>query len=205
MADFFHHGSRRVNALVWATVFALAIAYAASRVSAHESPVAHVDRTMAMWVKDGRLFLRYRVQVPEMLAVMQLYEADTDRDGKVTDAEWDAFYKGMSAKLKGLLRVELAGKPAEWEAVGGVATDPQLGQTYLFSTKLPPLADKAAKIDGRMRDEFSRLYPGSYRYLNTAEVPEDAKRIEAELDAATEKLDGAHPALLLLKFAIEAK
>lgn len=205
MASLIQRNSRCVIVLVSAIVFALVIACSEVRVSAHESPVAHVDRTMVMWVKDGRLFLRYRVLVPEMLAMMQLYEADTDRDGKVSDAEWDAFYKGMSAKLKGLLRVEFAGKPAVWEIVGGVTTDAQLGQTYLYSTKLPAPTAKAARVEGRLRDEFSGLYPGSYRYLNTADVPDGAKRIEAELDSATEKLDGVHPALLLLKFSVETE
>lgn len=195
------HGGGRLAALTLLCVISIA-----APGQAHESPVAHVDRTMTMWAKDGRLYLRYRVQVPELMAMMQLHEADTNRDGKVSDAEWDVFRDGMVKRMKGLLRVEFEGKTSELEIVGKLTADAQLGQTYLFSAPLPTAGDaKDAKKSARLRDEFSRIYPGACRYLNSVAIPEGAKRIEAELETQVEKADGAHPAIVVLKFTVDGK
>ncbi|MCX5658101.1 MAG: hypothetical protein NTW19_00060 [Planctomycetota bacterium] len=166
----------------------------------HESPVDHVDRDMAMWVADGRLFLSYRVQVSERMAMMQLNQADVNSDGKVSDAERRKYFETWQGALAKLLQLQMDGRAIAWTPVGEVAFDARLGQTYLFSAALP--ANLSEGAPWRLKDLFSRQYPGQYRYRQTPALAAGASPVICELEKNISDVGEEHPEIVVLVFKL---
>lgn len=168
-------------------------------VHAHESPVDHVDREMAAWVSGGRLYIRYRARLTERMAIMELDAADTDRDGSVSDAELDAYLTKRHKQIASQLRMEADGKMIAWTLEGKVKLDPGLGQTFLFSA---PVNGFTSTTRLRLVDRYSRQYPGGFRYLANAELPEGAARVTAEAGETSDPRKGEHPEEITLIFRL---
>ncbi len=171
----------------------------------HESAVDHVDRTLAMWVLDGTLYVSYHCQLTERAAMMQLDQADADGDGVVGDAEREAGDAAATARFGALLRIELAGAPLPLRPVAGVVRDPGLGQTYLFSASLPVdhVGAHGELIDGTADD-----YPGETRFIQQPAMPAGARAVTGAWDEHSDpehandpSEDHAdHPAVVRIRF-----
>lgn len=182
--------TRRWLLFVWLAVLSAA--------HAHESPVDHVDRTLTLWARDGRLFVACRLQLTLRMALLQFHEADADRDGAVSAPELAKFLEASAVRLRGLLRAEIGGRPLAWDAAVRTSLEPGLAQRFIFSAPLGDVAKE--RWEGRLSDGFSVHYPGHYRFLNTGEIPADAQRLLAEFAPETERLPGGHPARVVVKF-----
>ena len=167
---------------------------------AHESPVDHVDRTLTLWVQDGRLFVACRLQLTLRMALLQFHEADADRDGTVSALELAKLLEASAVRLRGLLRAEVGGRPLTWDATVRTTLEPGLAQRFVFSAPLGDIGP--GRWEGRLSDGFSAHYPGHYRFLNTGEIPADAQRLLAEFAPETERLPGGHPARVVVKFTV---
>ena len=180
--------------LVWLVLLSVA--------QAHESPVDHVDRTLTLWVQEGRLFVACRLQLTLRMALLQFHAADADRDGTVSAPELANFLEASAVRLRGLLRAEIGGRPLAWDAAIHTSLEPGLAQRFVFSA---PLGDVGTeRWEGRLSDGFSVHYPGHYRFLNSGEIPAGAQRLVAEFAPETERLPGGHPARVVVKFSIAA-
>ena len=182
--------TRRWLLFVWLAVLSAA--------HAHESPVDHVDRTLTLWARDGRLFVACRLQLTLRMALLQFHEADADRDGAVSAPELAKFLEASAVRLRGLLRAEIGGRPLAWDAAVRTSLEPGLAQRFIFSAPLGDVGKE--RWEGRLSDGFSVHYPGHYRFLNTGEIPADAQRLLAEFAPETERLPGGHPARVVVKF-----
>ena len=167
---------------------------------AHESPVDHVDRTLTLWVQDGRLFVACRLQLTLRMALLQFHAADTDRDGAVSAPELAKFLEASAVRLRGLLRAEVGGRPLAWDTAIRTTLEPGLAQRFVFSAALGEVGKE--RWEGRLSDGFSAHYPGHYRFLNTGEIPTGAQRLLAEFAPETERLPGSHPARVVVKFTV---
>ena len=164
---------------------------------AHESPVDHVGRTLRMWVEGDRLHLEYRLQLTERAALLQLARIDTDRDGKISDAEREAFFAGFASQLAGRFHVQIDGRPLELQPDASVQLDPGLGQTYRFTAPIASLA--TGKHAGQFIDDYSRAYPGPYRWR---QVPATNRVTILLPDPAATQPTQSHPDILVLDFEL---
>ena len=167
---------------------------------AHESPVDHVDRTLTLWVQDGRLFVACRLQLTLRMALLQFHAADADRDGTVSASEMAKFLEAAAVRLRDLLRAEVGGRPLAWDAAIRTSLEPGLAQRFVFSAPLGEVGKET--WEGRLSDGFSVHYPGHYRFLNTGEIPAGAQRLLAEFAPETERPPGGHPARVVVKFTL---
>ena len=129
---------------------------------AHESPVDHVSRTMSMWIADGRLTLSYRLQITERSALLELQAMDTDHDGKISDAERDAYFADRTKWVARQITITMDGTTVTLSPVGKVTLDPQFGQSYLFEARGDQL--QPGRHTGQLIDDYARKFPGYYRY-----------------------------------------
>ena len=176
------------------------VAFLCAPVRAHESPVDHVDRTLTLWVQDGRVFVACRLQLILRMALLQFHEADADRDGVVSERERARVFEATAERLRGLLRAEVGGRALVWDGAVRVTLEPGLAQRFVLSA---PLGDAAKGAwAGRLSDGFSGQYPGHYRFLNTGEIPAGAQRVVADFAPETERVAGGHPARVVVKFTL---
>ena len=186
-------------ALGWLVAIWL-IGFSCVAVRAHESPVDHVDRTLTLWVQDGRLFVACRLQLSLRMALLQFHEADGDRDGVVSEREMAKAMEASAERLRGLLRAEVGGRALGWDGAIRVTLEPGLAQRFVLSAPLGEAAKGA--WEGRLSDGFSGQYPGHYRFLNTGEIPAGAQRVVAEFAPETERIAGGHPARVVVRFKL---
>ena len=181
-----------------AALFTAALLFSTTPALAHESPVDHVERTMSMWIADGRFMLSYRLAISERSALLELHAMDTDRDGKISDAERDAYFLARARWLASQVKIEMDGVAVPLSPVGRVTLDPQFGQSYLFEG--PADQFKPGKHTGRLVDDYARKYPGYYRYHEV-----DAKR-GAAVHAEPPPVDPDspdHPTIMNLKLSVD--
>ncbi len=169
--------------------------------SAHESPVDHVDRTIQMWVEDGELHVSYRILLPERAVLVQLNRMDTDGDGVISPREREVYFQAFADRIAPLLRVELDGRPLALQPDGPVALDPQLGETFVFSTPLGHLAVGTHR--GRLRDLYSQAYPGPYRLKASPQVAPQVLAVTVTEAPETQHL-AEHAGMIVLDFELKA-
>ncbi len=166
---------------------------------AHESPVDHVDRGIRIWIEGEAIFLRYQLQLSERAATMQLKDMDSNLDGAVSDSERDAFLGGFAANLANHLRMQIGERPLELKPAGRVELRPQFRQVYGFSA--PCGALKSGSHAGKLRDEYSRNYPGMYRWDGAKERTAPGPRVLVTEAPRSQEASG-HPAVLVLNFNV---
>lgn len=187
------------RAIARAVMAAVVMLGASSLGVAHESPVDHVNRQMQLWVAGGRLFVRYRIELTDRMAMMQLMAADLDGDGTVNDAEREALLRRLRERMRAGLRLEIAGQAVAWDHAEPVRLDARFGQTCVFATPVP--ANVAEGVSGQLSDESSREYPGAFRYLRRAEVPAGATPVHVEDNDDGMTAPGNHAtAMMVLRF-----
>ncbi len=143
--------------------------------TAHDSAVADVDRTVSMWVVDGRVWLSYRRQITEDAALLELDHADADGDGRISDAESLARFDAAAQAIASRLKLRSNAGELRLEPVGHAVLDPAFGQTFLFSAALPATAaDGWTLVDGTMRE-----HPGEERYIQAPDLPPGARAVTA--------------------------
>lgn len=163
---------------------ALILAWGSS--PSHESTIDHVDRVLAMWVQDGVLYLSYRRQITERVAIFELNQADLDQDGRVDDDELRQHLAARALRVSGRLHLEVAGRSLPLLPSGEVVLDPAMGQTFVFRAELPPVH---AGLVGRLSDHSVREYPGETRFLQSPVLPPGARAVAGEWD---DPMDAAH-------------
>lgn len=183
-----------------ALILSLAIVLLAPlRPLAHESPVDHVDRAIRIWIDGDSLFVRYQLQLSERAAMMQLKDLDADADGIISDSERMAFFSAFAAKLARQLRVQIGGRSMELKLSGRVELLPQFRQVFLFSAPAGSL--KSGTHTGKLSDEYSRNYPGVYRWDGAKERAPSGPRVLVSEAPKSQEISG-HPAVLVLKFNV---
>jgi hypothetical protein len=165
---------------------------------AHDSPVDHVDRALRIYVQDGKLFVRYQVQLTERSALMQLGTMDTNRDGKVSDAERDGYFTKLSAELAAQLKLTLGEKNVALKPSGAVAFLPQFRQSFTFVADVTLPAGKTA---GELVDHYSRNFPGAYRWDEPKGAVEKGPRVIVSEAPRVHGTEG-HPSVLVVKFDV---
>ena len=166
---------------------------------AHESPVDHVDRAIRIWIEGDSLFLRYQLQLSERAAMMQLKTMDADADGAVSENERDVFFSAFAERLAKDLHVQLGERTAELKPTGRVELLPQFRQVFVFSA--PTGALTPGSLGGKLSDEFSRNYPGVYRWDGMKENSKSGPRVVVREAPKSQEAVG-HPAVLVLKFEV---
>jgi hypothetical protein len=180
------------------TLTIVTLSILASAALAHDSPIDHVDRVVQMRVEDGRLHVVYKFRVEERQAMLQLHRMDVDRDGKISEAERQTYFAGVSAELVKQLKVEVGGRELKLAIDGPVKLSADLSQTFRLSAPLGELA--AGTHVGKLTDDFSRTHPGPYRYSPRA-VEKGAVRVEVGEGPKLEQA-GGHPAMIVLNFRV---
>jgi len=173
--------------------------FASGLALAHESPIDHVEREFQFWVKDNQLFLSYRLQTTDRATLMELKQMDGNGNGKITDAERDAFLTQKADVIAKSFALEVNQKPLTFAPVGTVVRDRKLGQTFLFSAPLPPL--KPGSNPGKLVDGYSRKYPGGFRWKARPEVRPGELRVEP-LTPPPQPGSTLHPPWIELNFEI---
>ena len=174
------------------------VACIASPLSAHDSPIDHIDRVVQIYADAGRLHLIYRYRCEERQVLLQLHQMDTNHDGKISDEERDAYFGHIADQLTHQLHVEVDGRALPLTVDGPVQLAPDLGQTYHLSAPLGNLSE--GSHTGKFSDDFSRTHPGSYRWS-----PRQFDRNGIDIDAieapGLEQM-GPHPAMIVVKLSI---
>lgn len=166
---------------------------------AHESPIDHVERDLQLNVKNGKLMLIYRLQPTERAALMELKQMDGNADGKISDAERDAYFAALAESIAKKFTLTLDKQPLTFAVDGKVKRDGKLGQTFRFVAPLPPL--KPGRHEGLLVDGHSREYPGAFRWKQAGGG--SAKEIRVEpLTLPDDPRIRQHPPWLELKFEI---
>jgi hypothetical protein len=190
----------RVSRSCFTLIIALAIVLLAPvRPLAHESPVDHVDRTIHIWIEGDSIFLRYQLQLSERAAMMQLKDMDADTNGAVSDSERDAFFAAFSSQLAPKLQLQIGERSLDMKPFGHVELLPQFRQVFVFSAPIGSL--KAGSHAGKLSDEYSRNYPGVYRWGGAKERARSGPRVLVK-EAPKAQESSGHPAVLVLKFDI---
>ena len=183
--------------LVIALLLAI-LAFFITPVSAHESPIDHIDRVVKIYIEDGKVHLVYRIRLQERQVFFQLQQMDLDADGIISDAERNAYFKKIANQLTKDLRLEIDGKPMTLVSEHPVRLSPDLSQTYHLTAPLAALP--VGNHTGRFVDDFSRTHPGDYLW-----TPRQINRNGIEVDAVDapgiERL-GAHPAMIFMNLRI---
>ena len=123
---------------------------------AHESPIDHVDRQLAFSVSGDTLELRYRFRKTQRAALMQLRTMDANRDGRISTAERESFFKQAGELLADQLKIKSKGSEQTFQMVGKVVLRPDFSQEFRFTV---PLNNNAAAVT--FHDEFSGRHPGN--------------------------------------------
>ena len=167
--------------------------------TAHDSPVDHVDRAIRIYFENGKLFVRYQLQLSERSATMQLAQLDTNQDGMISDAERGTFFAAQQKELSALLKLKLGENALELKPEGTVELLPQFKQVFLFSAPAGKL--EKGRFKGELLDLYSRNYPGAYRW------DEPKRKVEGPSVQVSEApkfhtVDG-HPSVLLIRFELQ--
>ena len=165
---------------------------------AHESPIDHIDRTVQIFVQDGKLHLSYRFRCEERQVMLQLLQMDKNGDGKISDAEREAWFREVASNLVKQLHVEVDGRAMELEQLGTVRLDPDLSQTYEFVSPIQDLS--VGEHKGLFTDEFSRAHPGQYKW-SPRQINANGIDIDAT-EAPGLELQGSHPAMIVINLKI---
>lgn len=165
----------------------------------HESPIDHVERELRLVAEDGQVLLTYRLLPTERAALMELKAMDADGNGTIADKERDAFLAAKSQAIAKQIALEIDEFSLPLEPRGGVRCDPQLGQTFVFAARLPPLA--SGRHPGRLVDGHSRDYPGGFVWKEPGHGGSGAVRFEPATPA-TPSRPGDHPPWLELQFNV---
>jgi hypothetical protein len=129
---------------------------------AHESPVDHVDRGIRIWVKGENIYLRYQLQLSERAAMMQLTQIDRNGDAVIADSERDEYFASFADALSKQLHLKLGNRVMELKRDGKIELLPEFRQVFTFSARCGPL--ESGRLPGVFSDEYSRSYPGAYRW-----------------------------------------
>lgn len=168
---------------------------------AHESPVDHVEREFRLNVVDGLFRVSYRVGLTERAALLQLRAVDTNGDGQVSDEEAAVFFTAQAKMFADLVELEVNGQRLPLTPAEPVALDAKFGQTYIFTAPLGALAQGAHP--GRLIDGYSRLYPGSYRWVEPGVGVTNDVRVEPRNVLANQSAGlNEHPAWIELPFNV---
>jgi hypothetical protein len=190
---------RNFRAKLFGALLALAMVLVLPiRPLAHESPVDHVDRAIRIWIEGETIYLRYQLQLSERAALMQLKVMDANADGVVSDTERDAYFASFAGKLAPHLRLEIGEHALEIKPAGRAELLPQFRQVFLFSAPIGAL--KSGTHAGKLSDEYSRNYPGVYRWDGAKEHAAGPRVQVKEAPKAQET--AGHPAVLTMKFEI---
>jgi hypothetical protein len=184
--------ARKISA-VWLSIGAVA--------AAHESPVDHVERRVQMTVVDGHLQVRYRIEVAERNAMLQLDTMDADRDGRVSDIERDAYFQRQADDLADKLKLEIESHSIKLVADAPVELDPRLGQTYQFTAPLD--LPVGGRLRCRLNDGHARYLPGPYRLVQPRRVLVDQPHVELKERPQLVDLE-RHPGQVVVDFEIVA-
>jgi hypothetical protein len=76
-------------------------------VSAHPLGNNTVNRQARLQISEGKLQLRYLMDLAEIPTLLEAQKADDDRDGTVSQQEWAAYAKQWAERLASQLHVEL--------------------------------------------------------------------------------------------------
>jgi len=164
---------------------------------AHESPIDHVDRRLQLRVDGTKLVLTYDLRQTQRAALLQLRSIDADNDGRITQKERGEFLERLATRQARLLKIELGGKPIQFQSVAPVELRPDLTQRFVFAADVGQLPKGVHR--GRLRDLHSRAYPGSFRVLQDRSTGKVVVR--SLLDRTVERFRG-HPGMLMLLFEI---
>jgi len=129
---------------------------------AHESPVDHVDRGIRIWIKGDSVFLRYQLQLSERAAMMQLIKIDENADGVASESERDSYFAAFAEALSKQLHLQIDGKMLNLKSDRKAHLLPQFRQVFTFSGTCGALPQ--GKHAGQLNDDYSRSYPGMYRW-----------------------------------------
>jgi hypothetical protein len=165
---------------------------------AHESPVDHVDRGIRIWIKDETLFVRYQLQLSERAAMMQLTQMDRNSDGMISDSERDEYFSSFADKLAKQLHVKIGGPELDLKREGKVELLPDFRQVFSFAARCGALA--TGKHSGVFSDEYSRSYPGAYRW--DAPQVDSGKGPRVVVKEAPKAIAVEHTGFLLINFEV---
>lgn len=184
---------KRIVRLLFPALLASGLAFA------HESPIDHVEREYQFQIKDGQLVMSYRLETTDRATLMELKQMDGNGDGKIADAERDAFLAKKADMIAKKFTLEVDNQPLKLSPVGPVVRDRKLGQTYLFSAPLPKL--KPGTYSGKLVDGYSREYPGAFRWKALPEPPTGNLRVNP-LTPSEKPGSPAHPPWIELNFEV---
>jgi HupE / UreJ protein len=93
--------------------FLLALTGGLSICTANAHPLGNntVNRQARLQISDGKLQLRYLMDLAEIPTLLEAQKADDDRDGTVSQLEWAAYSKQWAERLTSQLHVELDRRP----------------------------------------------------------------------------------------------
>jgi hydrogenase/urease accessory protein HupE len=93
--------------------FLLALTGGLSICTANAHPLGNntVNRQARLQISDGKLQLRYLMDLAEIPTLLEAQKADDDRDGTVSQLEWAAYAKQWAERLTSQLHVELDRRP----------------------------------------------------------------------------------------------
>ena len=170
----------------------------APAVSAHDSPIDHVERVVTIYVEGGKLHVIYQFRCEERQVMLQLQKMDKNSDGKISDDERDAYFKDVARQLCEELHVEVDGRELKLTSDVAVRLSPDLSQTYDLTA---PLADLAVGTHtGTFGDDFSRTHPGPYRW-SPRQINPNGIDVDA-LEAPSVGKLGPHPAMVVVNLRI---
>jgi hypothetical protein len=166
---------------------------------AHESPIDHVDRDIRIWISEGSIFLRYQMQLSERAAMMQLQHMDTDGNGSISNVERDGYFAQFSGALCKQLHLFLDEKELALKPDKNVRLSPQCRQAFTFNVPIGELSP--GKHLGRLVDDYSRNYPGNYRWDPLK--PHFNKNHNVTVrEAPAESKNGGHAGALIIHYEI---
>jgi hydrogenase/urease accessory protein HupE len=93
--------------------FLLALTGGLSICTANAHPLGNntVNRQARLQISDGKVQLRYLMDLAEIPTLLEAQKADEDRDGTVSQLEWAAYAKQWAERLTSQLHVELDRRP----------------------------------------------------------------------------------------------
>ena len=92
-------------------IFALTCGLFSCAVCAHPLGNNTVNRQARLQISEGKLQLRYLMDLAEIPTLLEAQKADDDRDGTVSQQEWATYAKQWAEQLPSQLRVELDRRP----------------------------------------------------------------------------------------------
>jgi len=178
---------------------AILMLFCGAAAHAHESPIDHVDRNVRLTIRDGKLDLRYRVELAERNVMLQLHAMDANADGVVDEDERRAYFAAQAIELSSKLQLKVGDVPLVLEADSEVALDPRLGQTFHFTAPLDEL--KPGRHRAVLADYHARYTPGPYRLLQPPLTPANVAHVALQDRPQLVDLE-RHPGLVVIEFEI---